>query len=177
MQLYDPCTTMFFFRNKVRHICREVVLLPLVKLALHVKDHANEQSMQLFLKSTCIMMLAVRLQHIMIDLGTGNNNKVNWAMTDKQEFIDIVEVVYRGARKGRGLVVSCGTISCCQCLKQSLWHLRSDASLSHAGITQRLLHKVPVLRTSELFVGCSCRAQFLWVRTAALYACLRTPQL
>eukprot|EP00955_Chlamydomonas_euryale_P107377 365763-Chlamydomonas_euryale.AAC.11 len=42
----------------------------------------------------------------MIDLGTGNNNKINWAMTDKQEFIDIVEVIYRGARKGRGLVVS-----------------------------------------------------------------------
>ncbi|PNH10661.1 Thioredoxin-like protein 4A, partial [Tetrabaena socialis] len=59
-ELYDPCTIMFFFRNK----------------------------------------------HIMIDLGTGNNNKINWAMTDKQEFIDIVEVVYRGARKGRGLVVS-----------------------------------------------------------------------
>lgn len=46
------------------------------------------------------------VQHIMIDLGTGNNNKINWAMTDKQEFIDIVETVYRGARKGRGLVVS-----------------------------------------------------------------------
>lgn len=46
------------------------------------------------------------LQHIMIDLGTGNNNKINWAMNDKQEFIDIVETVYRGARKGRGLVVS-----------------------------------------------------------------------
>lgn len=59
-ELYDPCTTMFFFRNK----------------------------------------------HIMIDLGTGNNNKINWAMNDKQEFIDIVEVIYRGARKGRGLVVS-----------------------------------------------------------------------
>ena len=27
-------------------------------------------------------------------------------MGDKQEFIDVVEVVYRGARKGRGLVVS-----------------------------------------------------------------------
>eukprot|EP01016_Furgasonia_blochmanni_P001802 TRINITY_DN10717_c0_g1_i1.p1 TRINITY_DN10717_c0_g1~~TRINITY_DN10717_c0_g1_i1.p1 ORF type:complete len:143 (+),score=34.46 TRINITY_DN10717_c0_g1_i1:98-526(+) len=57
---YDPCTTMFFFRNK----------------------------------------------HIMIDLGTGNNNKINWPMTDKQDFIDIVETVYRGARKGRGLVIS-----------------------------------------------------------------------
>ncbi|KAK9842120.1 hypothetical protein WJX84_012157 [Apatococcus fuscideae] len=45
-------------------------------------------------------------QHIMIDLGTGNNNKINWAMNNKQEFIDIVETVYRGARKGRGLVVS-----------------------------------------------------------------------
>jgi hypothetical protein len=42
----------------------------------------------------------------MVDLGTGNNNKINWAMNDKQEFIDIVETVYRGARKGRGLVVS-----------------------------------------------------------------------
>merc|ERR1712100_651648 len=59
-ELYDPCTVMFFYRNK----------------------------------------------HIMVDLGTGNNNKINWAMTDKQEFIDIVETVYRGARKGRGLVVS-----------------------------------------------------------------------
>lgn len=59
-ELYDPCTVMFFFRNK----------------------------------------------HIMIDLGTGNNNKINWALEDKQEMVDILETVYRGARKGRGLVVS-----------------------------------------------------------------------
>lgn len=45
-------------------------------------------------------------QHIMIDLGTGNNNKINWAIHDKQEVIDIMETVFRGARKGRGLVVS-----------------------------------------------------------------------
>lgn len=51
-ELYDDCTTMFFFRNK----------------------------------------------HIMIDLGTGNNNKINWALPDKQEFIDLIEVVFRGAR-------------------------------------------------------------------------------
>jgi hypothetical protein len=72
----------------------------------------------------------------MIDLSTGNNNKMfvsphplapppisidqplaqraddsvwlvsNWAMTDKQEMIDIIETVYRGASKGRGLVVA-----------------------------------------------------------------------
>ena len=45
-ELYDPCTTMFFYRNK----------------------------------------------HIMVDLGTGNNNKINWALADKQEMIDIIEV-------------------------------------------------------------------------------------
>jgi len=59
-ELYDPCTTMFFFRNK----------------------------------------------HMMIDLGTGNNNKINWALTDKTEMLDIIETIFRGARKGRGLVIS-----------------------------------------------------------------------
>lgn len=59
-ELYDPCTTMFFFRNK----------------------------------------------HMMIDFGTGDNNKIKWPISDKQELIDIIEVVYKGARKGKGLVVS-----------------------------------------------------------------------
>ncbi|BGP23591.1 U5 snRNP protein, DIM1 family [Rhodotorula toruloides] len=59
-ELYDACTTMFFYRNK----------------------------------------------HIMIDLGTGNNNKINWSMSSQDELIDIIETVFRGASKGRGLVVS-----------------------------------------------------------------------
>lgn len=54
----------------------------------------------------------------MIDLGTGNNNKINWAMEDKQEMIDIIETVYRGARKGRGLVVSPKDYS----TKYRYWH-------------------------------------------------------
>lgn len=41
----------------------------------------------------------------MLRTGTGNNNKINWAMEDQQELIDIIETVYRGASKGRGLVV------------------------------------------------------------------------
>ncbi|KAF2682127.1 thioredoxin-like protein-like protein 4A [Lentithecium fluviatile CBS 122367] len=59
-ELFDPCTVMFFWRNK----------------------------------------------HIQVDFGTGNNNKVNFALGDKQELIDIIEAVYRGASKGKGLVVS-----------------------------------------------------------------------
>jgi DIM1 family U5 snRNP protein len=50
--------------------------------------------------------LIVRNKHILVDLGTGNNNKINFALADKSELIDILETVYRGARKGRGLVIS-----------------------------------------------------------------------
>ncbi|CBX94026.1 Thioredoxin-like 4A [Plenodomus lingam] len=59
-EIYDPCTVMFFWRNK----------------------------------------------HMQVDFGTGNNNKINFAVGDKAELVDILEVVYRGARKGKGLVVS-----------------------------------------------------------------------
>ena len=59
-ELYDPCTIMFFFRNR----------------------------------------------HMLMDLGTGNNNKINFLIKEKQEVIDIVETVFRGARKGKGLVIS-----------------------------------------------------------------------
>ena len=59
-ELFDPCSVMFFFRNK----------------------------------------------HILVDLGTGNNYKINFLIDDKQELIDIVECVYRSAIKGRGLAVS-----------------------------------------------------------------------
>lgn len=52
------------------------------------------------------IMFFFRNKHIMIDLGTGNNNKINFTINDKQEVIDIIETVYRGAKKGRGLVVS-----------------------------------------------------------------------
>ena len=52
------------------------------------------------------LMFFYRNKHIMIDLGTGNNNKINWVLSSPQELVDIVEAVYRGAKKGRGLVVS-----------------------------------------------------------------------
>jgi len=60
----------------------------------------------LFERWLILVMFFFRNKHIMIDLGTGNNNKINWALEDKQEMIDIIETVYRGAKKGRGLVIS-----------------------------------------------------------------------
>ena len=52
------------------------------------------------------IMFFFRNKHMMCDFGTGNNNKLNWVLEDKQELIDIIETIYRGAKKGRGLVVS-----------------------------------------------------------------------
>jgi DIM1 family U5 snRNP protein len=54
----------------------------------------------------CTIMFFYRNKHMMCDFGTGNNNKINWVLDDKQELIDILETVYKGARKGRGLVIS-----------------------------------------------------------------------
>lgn len=52
------------------------------------------------------IMYFYRNKHMMCDFGTGNNNKLNWVLEDKQELIDIIETIYKGAKKGRGLVVS-----------------------------------------------------------------------
>ncbi|RVD84149.1 uncharacterized protein DFL_005914 [Arthrobotrys flagrans] len=52
------------------------------------------------------VMFFFRNKHMMCDFGTGNNNKLNWVLEDKQELIDIIETIYRGAKKGRGLVIS-----------------------------------------------------------------------
>ncbi len=51
------------------------------------------------------VMFFFRNKHIMVDCGTGNNNKITWPM-HKQEAIDVIETVYRGARMGRGLVMA-----------------------------------------------------------------------
>ncbi|CAI5760040.1 unnamed protein product [Candida verbasci] len=52
------------------------------------------------------LMFFYRNKHMMCDFGTGNNNKLNFMIYDKQELIDIIETIYRGARKGKGLVIS-----------------------------------------------------------------------
>lgn len=56
------------------------------------------------LTDACTVMFFFRDKHIMVDMGTGNNNKITFPITDQQDMIDIIEVVYRGAKKGRGLV-------------------------------------------------------------------------
>jgi hypothetical protein len=53
-------------------------------------------------------MFFYRNKHMQVDFGTGNNknNKINFDINnkqDKQELIDIIEVVYSAARKGHGL--------------------------------------------------------------------------
>ncbi|CCE61319.1 hypothetical protein TPHA_0A02370 [Tetrapisispora phaffii CBS 4417] len=52
------------------------------------------------------LMFFYKNKHMMCDFGTGNNNKMNFNIDDEQELIDIIEVIFRGARKNKGLVVS-----------------------------------------------------------------------
>ena len=51
-------------------------------------------------------MFFFRNKHIMCDFGTGNNNKMNFVERNRQDVINILEAVYRGATKGKGQVNS-----------------------------------------------------------------------
>nr|BAS01420.1 mRNA splicing factor DIB1 [Lotharella vacuolata] len=58
------------------------------------------------LYDNCAIMFFFRNKHIMIDLGTGNNNKIDWVLHDKNDLINIIESVYKGARRGKNLILS-----------------------------------------------------------------------
>jgi len=99
---YDPdCQVMDETLYKVAELVRNFAVIYLVDIT-DVPDF----NVMYELYDPLSVMFFFRNKHILVDLGTGNNNKINWPLADKQEFIDIVETVYRGARKGKGLVMS-----------------------------------------------------------------------
>ena len=99
---YDPvCMQMDEALSKIVEKVKNFAVIYLVDIT-EVPDFNTMYE----LYDPCTVMNFFRNKHIMIDLGTGNNNKINWALTNTQELIDLIETVYRGARKGRGLVVS-----------------------------------------------------------------------
>jgi DIM1 family U5 snRNP protein len=99
---YDPqCMQM----DEVLFNCAELLKNFCVIYLVDIKEVPDFNTMYELYDPVSVMFF-YRNKHMQIDLGTGNNNKINFPITNKQEFIDIVETVYRGAKKGRGLVVS-----------------------------------------------------------------------
>ena len=99
---WDPqCMLMDEILYKVADLVRNIAVIYLVDIT-KVPDFNTMYE----LYDPVTVMFFFRNKHMMIDLGTGNNNKINWAMNNKQEFIDIIETIYKGARKGKGLVIS-----------------------------------------------------------------------
>jgi DIM1 family U5 snRNP protein len=99
---HDPvCMEMDETLSKVAELVKNMAVIYLVDIT-QVSDFNTMYE----LYDPCSLMFFYRNKHILIDLGTGNNNKINFSITEKQEMIDVVETVYRGARKGKGLVIS-----------------------------------------------------------------------
>lgn len=57
-------------------------------------------------REPCSVMFFHRGRHIKVDCGTGNTEKITFAVSRVQDMIDIVEVVFRQARRGKGLAVA-----------------------------------------------------------------------
>ncbi|KAH7068968.1 thioredoxin-like protein-like protein 4A [Paraphoma chrysanthemicola] len=70
------------------------------------KDRVPDFNSMYEIYDVCTVMFFWRNKHIQVDFGTGNNNKINFEIADKQELIDILEVAYKAASKGKGLAVS-----------------------------------------------------------------------
>ncbi|MCO5552318.1 hypothetical protein L7F22_005829 [Adiantum nelumboides] len=98
----ETCMQMDEVLASIAEMIKNFVVIYLVDIT-EVKDFSTMYE----LYDPCIVMFFFCCdKHIMTDLETRNNNKVNWALKDKQEFIGIIETVYKGVRKGRGLVIS-----------------------------------------------------------------------
>lgn len=52
------------------------------------------------------VMFFFRNKLLQVDYGTGENNKMNFLMDTKQEFLDICELVFRGASRGQSIIKS-----------------------------------------------------------------------
>jgi len=97
----QTCMHMDELLFKIAEKVRNFAVIYLVDL-----DEVPDFNQMYELYDPMTIMFFYRNKHIMVDLGTGNNNKINFQIDAPQELIDIIEVVYRGAKKGRGLVVS-----------------------------------------------------------------------
>ncbi|SSD60427.1 probable Spliceosomal protein DIB1 [Saccharomycodes ludwigii] len=73
----------------------------------HDKDYEVPDFNEMYeLYDPMTIMFFYQNKHILCDFSTGDNNKMNFVIHDDQEMIDIIETIFRGARKGKGLVVS-----------------------------------------------------------------------
>lgn len=99
---YDPaCMQTDELLFKVAYDVKNFVVIYLVDISEVPEFNAMYE-----LYDPCTMMFFYKNRHIMVDFGTGNNNKLNFPLSGKQELIDILETVYRGGSKGKGLVIS-----------------------------------------------------------------------
>eukprot|EP00928_Gymnodinium_smaydae_P072665 TRINITY_DN55994_c0_g1_i1.p2 TRINITY_DN55994_c0_g1~~TRINITY_DN55994_c0_g1_i1.p2 ORF type:complete len:143 (-),score=24.18 TRINITY_DN55994_c0_g1_i1:189-617(-) len=53
----------------------------------------------------CTLMFFYRGRHVQIEMGMGDRFKITWAPHGKEELVDLIETVHRGAQQGRDLVV------------------------------------------------------------------------
>eukprot|EP00933_Yihiella_yeosuensis_P022118 TRINITY_DN17416_c0_g1_i1.p1 TRINITY_DN17416_c0_g1~~TRINITY_DN17416_c0_g1_i1.p1 ORF type:complete len:150 (+),score=21.18 TRINITY_DN17416_c0_g1_i1:22-450(+) len=68
-------------------------------------------SQQFELYDPCTLMFFYRGRHLQLALGLGERYKITWSIGGRQELIDIVEAVQRGAQQGRDLIVASQDLS------------------------------------------------------------------
>ncbi|MBA0664715.1 hypothetical protein Goklo_004676, partial [Gossypium klotzschianum] len=111
---YIDCVAQFYdildtkrSTDEINMLCQIVVDCPRIVPDAPFFQQAKMDEVLASVAKTIKNFVVIYLKQAHYDaLSTDNNNKINWALKDKQELIDIIETVYRGVRKGRGLIIA-----------------------------------------------------------------------
>ena len=110
-ELYDPCTVMFFFRNK--HIMIDLgtgnnnkITWPVEKQARAVQALCALPARASTTRQCCLRGASASALFLRSPCPPSSPHLRPRPRPRAQDMIDIIETCYRGARKGRGLVVS-----------------------------------------------------------------------
>eukprot|EP00388_Colpodella_angusta_P007359 GDKJ01020889.1.p1 GENE.GDKJ01020889.1~~GDKJ01020889.1.p1 ORF type:complete len:143 (+),score=29.41 GDKJ01020889.1:34-462(+) len=95
------CMQMDEVLYKISEEIKEFAAIYLVDI-----DEVSDFNQMYELSDPMSLMFFYRNKHILVDCGTGNTNKINFPITNTKDMIAIIETVFRGARKGRGIVSS-----------------------------------------------------------------------
>lgn len=95
------CIAMDDILYKVEDVVRNIAVIYVVDVVNKVTDFN-----QMFdLVDPLTIMFFYRNNHIQVDFGTGDNNKLTWPI-GKEEFIVLLQDIYKGASQGRGIITS-----------------------------------------------------------------------
>mmetsp|Transcript_14556 Transcript_14556/g.31892 ORF Transcript_14556/g.31892 Transcript_14556/m.31892 type:complete len:144 (+) Transcript_14556:64-495(+) len=74
--------------------------------AVNTREACQGSDQFQFVGNLTMLVFFFRGRHLQLDVGNNIQPGVSWAFSSQQEFLDLVEAVYRGATQGRDVILA-----------------------------------------------------------------------